>query len=105
MNQNIIKKIINAVLQVIVPDKIILFGSQARGNARSDSDYDILVIKSGIQNESEIEGDIYIKFFYEDFLASVDVIVAKSEDIEKYKDKTGCFLASALKEGVVIYGG
>lgn len=105
MNDSVVQKIINAVLKVIVPDKIILFGSQARGNARPDSDYDILIIKSGIENESEIEGNIYVKLFYEDFLASVDVIVAKPEDIEKYKDKTGCFLKSALKEGVIVYGG
>ncbi|MEI8390279.1 MAG: nucleotidyltransferase domain-containing protein [bacterium] len=104
-DRNIIDKIINAVLKVLVPDKIILFGSQARGDARPNSDYDILVIKSGIENGSKIEGDIYEKLFYEDFLASVDVLVATPEIVEQYKDSLGCVLKPALKEGILIYGG
>jgi predicted nucleotidyltransferase len=103
-DKTIIDKILNAIFKVIIPDKVILFGSQARGDARPDSDYDILVIKSGIEDESKIEGDIYVKFFYEDVPVAVDVIVAKPEDIEKYKEKIGCFLKSALKEGITIYG-
>lgn len=102
-NRNIIDKIINAVLKVIIPDKIILFGSQARGEVRPDSDYDILVIKSDIENCSQIEGEIYEKLFYEDFIASVDVLVATPEIVEQYKDSIGCVLKPALKEGVVIY--
>jgi uncharacterized protein len=100
-DKTVIDKILNAILKVITPDKVILFGSQARGDARSDSDYDILVIKAGIENESGIEGNIYIHL---DVDASVDIIVAKSEDVEKYKEKIGCILKPALREGVVIYG-
>jgi|GEM_PF-3640618 len=58
-DKNILDKIIKAILQVIIPDKIILFGSQARGDAKIDSDYDILIVKSGIANEFSIEGQIY----------------------------------------------
>ena len=100
-DKKILDKIIDAVLKVIVPDKIILFGSQARGDARQDSDYDILVIKSGIENGSEIEGNIYLNM---DVEASVDVLVATPEIVEKYKNAIGCVLKPALKEGVVIYG-
>lgn len=104
-DRNIIDKIINAVLKVLIPDKIILFGSQARGDARPNSDYDILVIKLGIENGSKIEGDIYEKLFYEDFLASVDVLVATPEIVEQYKDSLGCVIRPAIKEGILIYGG
>lgn len=103
-NEEILDKIVNAVLKVIIPDKIILFGSQARGVARPDSDYDILVIKAGIENGSKIEGQIYYQFFEEDVDASVDVLVATPEIIEKYKDTIGCIIKPALKEGIIIYG-
>jgi len=103
-DQNIIDKIINAILQVIIPDKIILFGSQARGEAGPDSDYDILVIKSGIDNESKIEGQIYRKFIDFDIDKPVDVVVASPEIVEKYKNAIGCILNPALSEGIVIYG-
>ncbi len=100
-NKKILSKIIEAVLKVLNPDKIILFGSQARGDANSASDYDILVIKEGIENGSKIEGEIYKNL---DVEASVDILVATPEIIEKYKNCIGCILKPALKEGKVIYG-
>lgn len=104
VDQNIVNKIINAILKVIIPDKIILFGSQARGDATIDSDYDILIIKSGIDNGSKIEGEIYVKLVYEDFIAPVDIMVATPEIVEKYKNAIGCVIGPALKEGIIIYG-
>lgn len=103
-DKKIIDKILSAILKVIVPDKVILFGSQARGEARPDSDYDILIIKSNIENEIKIEGDIYLKFFQEKLSIPVDIIVVKPEDVEKHKEQIGCVLKPAIKEGIIIYG-
>ena len=100
-DKKILDKIIEAILKVIIPDKIILFGSQARGDARPDSDYDILIIKSGIENGFNIESSIYINLNIE---AGVDLIVATPEIIEQYKDTVGCIIKPALKEGIVVYG-
>ncbi len=100
-----IEKILNAILKIIVPDKVILFGSRARGESHQTSDYDILVVKSGIENGTEIEGEIYESLFDEKVKATVDILVATPEIIEKYKDTSGCVIKPALKEGVVIYGG
>lgn len=101
----IIDKILKAILKIIIPDKVILFGSQARGEANAASDYDILIIKSGIENGTEIEAQIYESLFDERVRAVVDVLVATPEVIEKYKDTPGCVIKPALKEGEVIYGG
>ncbi|MFH0702424.1 MAG: nucleotidyltransferase domain-containing protein [bacterium] len=103
-NKKILDKIIEAILQVVIPDKIILFGSQARGDEREESDYDILVIKSGIIDEIETSQDIYMKLFDVNELISVDVIVATPENVEKYKNTIGCIIKPALKEGIAIYG-
>jgi uncharacterized protein len=100
-DKNVIKKIIKAVLQVIVPEKIILFGSQARGQAGPNSDYDILIIKSGIKNKLNIEQDIYEKIIGID--ESIDILVKTPENIDSDKNKTGSFIFRALKEGIVIY--
>jgi uncharacterized protein len=103
-DKNILDKIIQTILEVIIPDKIILFGSQARGEARADSDYDLLVIKTGIENESKIEGDIYERLYHNDVDVSVDVILATPEIVEKYKNAIGCVIKPALKEGITVYG-
>jgi len=39
-------EIIRRIVAAIDPDRIILFGSHARGQARPNSDYDLLVIKT-----------------------------------------------------------
>lgn len=100
-DKNILDKIIQTILEVIIPDKIILFGSQARGEARPDSDYDILIIKSDIGNKLKIEQDIYEKIIGID--ESIDIIVRTPENIENDKNKIGSFTARALKEGKIIY--
>jgi len=103
-DKTIIDKIINTILQVIKPDKIILFGSQANGKARPDSDYDFLIIKSAIENPLQIEKAIYRKFVDMDELVSVDIIVATPEIVEKYKNAIGYIIKPALEEGILVYG-
>lgn len=103
-DQKILNKIINAILQVVIPDKIILFGSQARGTAKNDSDYDILVIKSGIDNTLRVEKAIYRQFMNIDELVSIDILVATPEIIDKYRNAIGCIIKPALEEGIIVYG-
>ncbi|MFH0702131.1 MAG: nucleotidyltransferase domain-containing protein [bacterium] len=98
-----LEKIINQILQVIIPDKIILFGSRARGDARPDSDYDLLIIKSDIEDGLKIEGEIYKKLVDIDEIVSVDILVATPEIIEKYKNAIGCIIKPALEEGKIVY--
>jgi len=102
MPDKILNEIINRILKIITPDKIILFGSRAKGNARADSDYDLLIVKDGIKDSNKIEGEIYISFV--GLETPVDIILTTSEKLEKYKDTLGYVYKSALKDGIVVYG-
>lgn len=102
MTDKKLQEIINRILQIIVPDKIILFGSRARGNFRKDSDYDLLVIKSGVEDEIKLARKIYRNLIGLD--ESADVMVEKPETIEQHRDNPGYIYKQALKEGVVVYG-
>lgn len=97
-----LEKIINAILQVVIPDKIILFGSRARGDAREDSDYDILVIKTGIENERYIAKKLYRNMLGVN--VGVDIIVKTPEGVEKSTQRFVSVVKEALEEGIIIYG-
>lgn len=101
-DKKVLEKIVKAILQVITPDKIILFGSRARGDAREDSDYDLLVIKSGIDNERKIAQQIYVKLVAVN--ESVDIIVKTPEGVEESKKRFISIVKEALNEGIVVYG-
>lgn len=100
-NKDVINQIISKILEVIKPDKIILFGSQARGTADSDSDYDVLIIKNEIPDYFNSLKQIYRKMLEID--ARVDIVLKSSEDVEKSKQKIVSITKEALKEGIVIY--
>jgi len=44
-DQSVLIEIIQKIVEEVVPDKIILFGSRAKEEQKKDSDYDICVLK------------------------------------------------------------
>lgn len=100
-DKKILEQIIHAIRQVLEPDKIILYGSRARGDAREDSDYDILVIAKTFINELKTEQNIYQKLYK--LNASVDIIVKTPETVEKCKKRFVSVTKETLNEGITIY--
>jgi len=97
---NVLDEVIHRIVEVADPDKIVLFGSAARGEMGPDSDLDLLVIKSGVHRR-KLAQEIYKKLFGIDY--PVDIIVVTPEDIENYKDAIGLIIATVLQEGKVVY--
>jgi len=89
------------VVDVAQPERIILFGSAARGDMTGDSDADLLVIKDDVKSRRTLEGQIYMNLIGVNL--PVDVIVATREDVERAKDQVGSIIRPAVKEGVVVY--
>ncbi len=83
------------------PVRIVLFGSQAQGVARADSDVDLLVILEDVT--SARHSAVAIRRLLTDLPISKDVIVATPTAVERYGDSVGTILRPALREGVTIY--
>jgi predicted nucleotidyltransferase len=97
----VLDEIIRRIVEVAQPDRIILFGSAARGEMGPDSDIDLLVVKSGVSHRRRLEGDIYMNL--SGVGVGVDVIVATPEDVEYLKDSVGSIIRPALREGREVY--
>lgn len=100
IEQAILDDIIRRIVEVAQPEKIILFGSAARGDMGSNSDVDLLIIKEGA-DALELMGDIYMNL--DGVGAAVDAIVVTPDDVERYKDTHALVIKPALQEGKVVY--
>jgi len=86
-------------------EKVILFGSYARGDYDEESDIDIMVIAdialeeaNGVSNKiHDVTGDIGLEY---DVLVSLSV--DSSDIFHKYKDHSG-FYINVQKDGVQLY--
>ena len=94
-------EIVDRIVRVAQPDKIILFGSAARGEMGLNSDLDLLVVKSGPIHRRKLAQEIYINLF--GVGQAVDIIVVTPDDIERYGNVHALILKPALQEGKVIY--
>ena len=94
-------EIVRRIVRVAAPERIILFGSAARGEAGSDSDLDLLVIKPGRYHRGRLTEEIYMNLIGVDH--AVDVVVVTPEDVARYQDAPGLVIGPALREGRVVY--
>jgi predicted nucleotidyltransferase len=83
------------------PEKIILFGSQARGDAGPDSDVDLLVVMP--VEGSIVELRLAIRAALHSIPIPVDIIVTTPEDFAWRKDFVGTIEWPATREGRVLY--
>ncbi|MCJ7808758.1 MAG: nucleotidyltransferase domain-containing protein [Desulfobulbaceae bacterium] len=98
---NSLEKAIKIIVQVAEPDKIILFGSHAKGDFGIGSDYDLLVLKRGLKKQRALSQKIYLNF--KDIGAPIDVIVADLEKYEKLKSDPYLIYFEAAKNGRMVY--
>jgi len=81
------------------PSRIILFGSQARGEAKPLSDIDLLVVfdTDGDRRERRVA----IRTALADLIVDKDILVATER--EAATPRIGSILSTALKQGVPLY--
>ena len=94
-------EVIHRIVEVAHPDKIILFGSAARGQMGPHSDFDLLVVKSNISHRGHLTEAIYDNLF--GVGQAVDVVVVTPEDIDRYRDVHCLVINPALREGRTVY--
>lgn len=99
--QAVMDDILRRIVEVARPERIILFGSAARGTMRDNSDIDLLVIKRGRFHRGRLTEEIYMHLF--GVGQAVDVIVVTPDDVERYGDSPALIIERALREGKEVY--
>jgi predicted nucleotidyltransferase len=97
----LLQEIIKRIVAVADPEKIILFGSQARGQTIPGSDLDLLVIEEHVESPRAEAACIYSALA--DLPVPADVVVVRSAYVARYGDLVGTVVRPALREGKVIY--
>ena len=100
VEQRVLDDVIERIVEVTEPERIILFGSAARGGMGPNSDIDLLIIKDG-GDPLDLMGRIYRRLH--GVGAAVDAIVVSPEDVERYRDSHALVIKPALRDGKVVY--
>jgi uncharacterized protein len=101
ISQKQIQRMVNRIVRRFHPERIILFGSHARGDAGPDSDVDLLVVMAvdGSRREKAIEIGVALHGIG----VPKDIIVTTPEDFSWRKEIVGTIEYPAVKEGKVLY--
>jgi len=99
----VLSDMVDRICKAGTPEKIVLFGSRARGDASVDSDIDLLVVESsGLPRYKRSAR--YRKAVAGLYVAK-DIVVWSPEEIEEWKAVPNAFITTILREGRVIYEG
>jgi predicted nucleotidyltransferase len=101
VSEEILKEVTRRIVDSFHPDKIILFGSQARGTADEKSDVDLLVICPIKNNRRELMLDIDKAL--EGMRLARDILVLTSEEYEKGSKIPGNIARYVKLEGKTLY--
>ena len=99
--EGLIKQVVDRIVERFDPERIILLGSAARGEAGPDSDIDLLVVMriDGSRREKAVEIGVAVN----DVPVPKDIIVTTPEDFEWRKNVPGTIERPAAREGRLLY--
>lgn len=99
--EHAIKRMVDRIVRQFHPERVILFGSHARGEAGPDSDVDLLVVMpvKGLKHKKQVE----VRVALHDIRVPKDIIVTTPEDFVWRKDIAGTIEYPAVREGRVLY--
>jgi uncharacterized protein len=97
----VLDQLIEAIVEAAHPIEIVLFGSAARGEARADSDIDLLIVMPEGTHRRHTAERLYRALAR--FAISVDLVVATPGDLERYRHTPGLIYKTIAQEGRSLY--
>jgi predicted nucleotidyltransferase len=104
--ENLLQQMVEVIVRERSPEAIILFGSRARGNARADSDVDLLVIEKepfSLQR-SRRKGMAHLQMALRALPLSKDILLYSRDEFEHWRNSLNHLAGRANREGRVLHG-
>jgi len=105
ISDELIDQMTQRIVREVDPQRIVLFGSWARGEANDQSDVDLLVVEREPfgPNRSRRQEAVRIWQCLYEFRVPKDILVYSLSEVEQWKDSRYHVVGRALKEGKVLY--
>lgn len=94
-------QLVQRIAERLRPQRVLLFGSYAKGRATIRSDLDLLVIME-TQLPMTHRGDAALSILASSVIP-IDLHVCTPEEVEAYGTEPGSFIHSVLSTGKVVY--
>ena len=101
VTKRLLQDIVERLVEVAHPEKIVLFGSRARGDNRPDSDVDLLVIAPSDEPRHIRSREMYAAL--SDIRVPTDIVVYTPEEVYDWSEVWQALVTAALREGRVLY--
>ena len=101
VNEELLQTITTRITEAIRPQKIILFGSWARGERDSHSDIDLLIIQESSLPRPQRYAQVRRLFW--GMGLPMDILVYTPEEFARYQSVPGSFTHTVAREGKVLY--
>jgi uncharacterized protein len=102
---DLIQEMTSIIVEAVDPQKIILFGSRARGTAGPVSDLDLLIVQdhpfTPETPRRKQMGRLWRLLAH--FPVSQDILVVTPQEVEDWRHTINHVIARALREGKVVY--
>ncbi len=96
-----IEQVVQRIVEGYDPDRVILFGSHAKGEALADSDVDLLVVKT--TDDRPIDRRIQVERLLADRRLSLDILVYTPEEVRALYAAGSPFIEEVVETGRVLY--
>lgn len=95
--------LVSHILEVTDPVAIVAYGSRARGEAREDSDYDILGL-SDLEGKELKDVSIAANIALRHFGRDLDFFIGNIDNYREGRANGMSFASAVDRDGVVLYG-